>query len=229
MKPSKDILEEVRKIFKSEWDERNGLVVPDPEDIALDNDAVMLDGTVLYADLMDSTGLVQAYKRQFSAEIYKSYLKSSCYVIKNNGGEITAFDGDRVMAVFIGANKNSSAVKAALQINYIVDRINTEIKGCYPKSSYQISHTIGIDTSELYVARTGVRANNDLVWVGRSANYAAKICSNESFKGQVTITADVHKRLNSASKSSAGESMWTKSEWGNMNMTVYYSKYWWAF
>ena len=33
---------------------------------------------------------------------------------------------------------------------------------------------LGIDTSKLFVARTGIRKSNDLVWVGRAANYAAK-------------------------------------------------------
>jgi hypothetical protein len=35
----------------------------------------------------------------------------------------TAFDGDRVMAVFIGDSKNTSAVKAALQINYVTKHL----------------------------------------------------------------------------------------------------------
>ena len=48
-----------------------GNVVPESENLALTNDAVTLDATVLYADLADSTGLVDKYTADFAAEIYK--------------------------------------------------------------------------------------------------------------------------------------------------------------
>ena len=45
-----DLNSEVRKILRERWTTRSGRVVPEPEDLALGNDAVILDGTVLYAD-----------------------------------------------------------------------------------------------------------------------------------------------------------------------------------
>jgi hypothetical protein len=45
----------------------------------------------------------------------------------------------------------------------------------YPQTAERINHVTGIDTSDLFVAKTGVRGANDLVWVGRAANYAAKL------------------------------------------------------
>jgi len=125
MKSSKEILREVREVFAAQWDKRDGRKVPEPEDLQLGNDAVSLDGTVLYADMKDSTALVDGYRSPFAAEIYKTYLVAACHIIRNNAGEITAFDGDRVMAVFIGNYKNSHAAKAALQISYIVREINS--------------------------------------------------------------------------------------------------------
>lgn len=59
------------------WKTRDGNVVPESKDIGLGNDAVKLNGTVLYADLSDSTGLVQSHKAHFAAEIYKSPLYNS--------------------------------------------------------------------------------------------------------------------------------------------------------
>ena len=82
---------DVAGIFSASWTKRNGQVVPETTDVGLGDDAVLLNGTVLYADL---------------AKIYKSYLHCASRVIKANGGVITAFDGDRVMAVFIGDGKN---------------------------------------------------------------------------------------------------------------------------
>lgn len=90
---SKEILAEINSIFSTKWDTREGRKVPEAEEIRLGNDAVSIDGTVLYADMADSTGLVNNFKDWFAAEIYKSYLISACRIIRENGGEITAFMG----------------------------------------------------------------------------------------------------------------------------------------
>src|SRR4051812_36873707 len=62
----------------------------------LSNDAVEIDGTVLYADLAESTPLVKGYKDWFAAEVYKNYLYCAARIIRLRGGVITAYDGDRV-------------------------------------------------------------------------------------------------------------------------------------
>ena len=174
-----DYSEAVEKSFKDVWSVRDGKEVPKSEDLGMGNHAVKLEGTVLYADLDDSTHLVDAYKPEFAAVIYKAYLGCAAKVIRSEGGEITSYDGDRIMAVFIGDKKNSSAARSALKINYTVTQIiNPLIKACYPNTDYCIRQAVGIDTSNLLVARTGIRGSNELVWVGRAANYAAKLCSS---------------------------------------------------
>ena len=114
-----DIETQIRNILYTLWDERKGTVVPHDKSVGLGNEAIIIDGTVLYADLTGSTQLVDSQSQWFAAEIYKMYLASAARVIRNEGGEITAYDGDRIMAVFIGDSKNSSAVKAALKINAV--------------------------------------------------------------------------------------------------------------
>src|SRR4051812_44862030 len=104
-----DLHSETAAIFRRVWTIRNGTSVPEPEAVNLDNDAVRIDGVVLYADMTDSTGLVEGHIPEFAAEIYKTYLHCAAKIIRHEGGEITAFDGDRIMAVFVGNSKNSSA------------------------------------------------------------------------------------------------------------------------
>src|SRR5258708_33550968 len=113
-----DLENEVKEILESKWTERDGQVVPDPEDLQLGNDAVKLQATVLYADMADSTDLVDGHEPYFAAEIYKVYLRGATRIIKHEQGTITAYDGDRVMAVFLGNSKNTSAVRSAQMINY---------------------------------------------------------------------------------------------------------------
>ncbi len=96
-----DLEVEVAGYFRSRWDERNGLVVPEAKDLRLGNDAVQLDATVLYADITASTQLVDTKAPAFAAEIYKGYLTCAARIVKAQGGAITAYDGDRIMAVFL--------------------------------------------------------------------------------------------------------------------------------
>ena len=123
MKNLNEITSEITQIFRTNWSVRNGGKVPEAQDIKLGNDAVKINATVLYADLKESTKMVNEYKKTFSAEVYKSYLTACCELIKNIDGVITSFDGDRVMAVYIGDSKNTNAVKTALQINYMVLKV----------------------------------------------------------------------------------------------------------
>ena len=226
-----DYTEAVEKIFEDTWTTRDGQKVPESEDLGLGNDAVKLDGTVLYADLDESTNLVDNYDPEFAAEIYKAYLSCAAKVIRSEGGEITSYDGDRIMAVYIGDSKNSSAARSALKINYTVKKIiNPLLKEHYPDENYSIKQVVGIDTSELFIARTGIRGSNDLVWVGRAANYAAKLCSL-SVNYPSRVTKAVYDKLNNSTKYSDDGNetpMWTKATWNDMDgMTIYRSTWRW--
>lgn len=223
-----DLTETVEEIFTAKWTTRDGQVVPEAGDVQLGNHAVELDGTVLYADLAESTNLVDSKKAPFAAEVYKTYLHCASRLITKNGGTITSFDGDRVMGVFIGASKNTSAAKAALQINYAVQKIiNPKLKAQYPSSTYVVKQSVGVDTCKLFVARTGIRGSNDLVWVGRAANYAAKLCSLREDSYSSFISEEVFKNMADTVKfgGEPKQSMWEKRIWGKMGISIYRSSW----
>lgn len=223
-----DLNAAVRKVFADQWTTRNGQVVPEPSDVTLGNDAVNLDGTVLYADLSESTNLVDQKKAEFAAEVYKSYLHCAAKIIGSEGGAITAYDGDRVMAVFIGNSKNTSAARTALKINWAVKNIvNPLLKSQYPNTDYSVQQTVGIATSSLLVARTGVRGANDLVWVGSAANHAAKLTSLPPAY-PTRITSAVYSQLHESLKFTNGQSMWEEVTWNAMgSQKIYRSTWWW--
>ncbi len=229
MSLSETLKTEVKKIFADAWQKREGQKVPETDDIKLSgNEGVTIEGVVLYADLSESTFLVDNKKPEFAGEIYKTYLHCAAKIIKDQGGVITAYDGDRIMAVYIGGSKNSSAAKTALRINYAVTKIiNPALKAQYPKSSYAVKQVVGIDRSQLLVARTGVRGANDLVWVGRAANHAAKLSSRSGYPSY--ISADVYSSLSDETKYSKGADMWNYVGKDSLGRSVYGSSYWWAF
>ncbi len=227
----KEELEEaVAKIFREAWSERDGQDVPSPEDLKLGNDAVKLDATVLYADMSDSTKLVDEQTPTFAAEIYKAYLTCAAKIVKSEGGSITAYDGDRIMAVFIGGFKNTTAARTALKINGAVhDIINPALAQQYPAKLYRLKHVVGLDTSPLLAARIGVRIDNDLVWVGRAANYAAKLSAIDE-PNTIFITGDVFDMLKEPSRLGPNNAlMWEQKRWTTMNnMRIYSSRWKWS-
>jgi class 3 adenylate cyclase len=107
--------------------------------------------------------------------------------------------------------------------------INPAIKAQYPDTSFEVRQAVGIDTSPLLVAKTGIRGANDLVWIGRAANYAAKLCSVREGQYVSFITEDVFKLLNEGSKYGGDprQLMWDKLMWSEMGITIYGSSWWW--
>ncbi|QNQ40042.1 adenylate/guanylate cyclase domain-containing protein [Brucella intermedia] len=227
----KDDLEtEVKKIFRDQWDYRDGTVVPTDETVGLGNKGVRLDATVLYADLSESTNMVDTQKPYFSAEVYKTFLHCCAKIIKSKGGVITAYDGDRIMAVYVGDYKNTNATKSALMINWANKFIiQPALDAQYSGTQFKIKHTVGIDTSKLLVAKTGVRGANDLVWVGRAANWAAKL-TTLSHDTPTWITKAVYDKLAPEAKSTNGTNMWEHRLWTKMNNADIYRSSWrWSF
>ena len=102
-------------IFSARWASRTGQAVPDPEDLRLGNDVVEFDrATVLYADLHGSTNMVDSEPWWRSAEIYKTFLHCAASIIRDEGGAITSYDGDRVMGIWIGKRQTTPAAIAGL-------------------------------------------------------------------------------------------------------------------
>lgn len=221
-----DLETQVKKIFADQWDEEKTATVPDPDKLRLDNHAKNLEtATVLYADLNGSTNMVDQYAWWFSAEVYKAYLRCAARIIASEGGVVTAYDGDRVMAVFTGDTKNTDAVRAAMKINYTVEKIiRPAVTSRYPEKTFILKHAVGVDTSQLRAARIGVRGFNDLVWVGRAANYAAKL-TNLPDKS-LWITGCVYDRMMDSVKTSSGQNMWEKRIWKSMNNLEIYCSNW---
>lgn len=136
------------------------------------------------------------------------------------------------MAVFVGESQTTPAARCGLKINYaVMNIVNPALKAQYPSSDYTVKQVVGIDTSDLRAARTGVRGDNDIVWVGRSANYAAKLTElNLSERTWVTADAYAHMLDDAKFGGDPKRPMWTKYTWkAHGDRTIYGSNWWWSF
>jgi class 3 adenylate cyclase len=74
-----------------------------------------------------------------------------------------------------------------------------------------------------------VRGGNDIVWVGRAANYAAKLCDLRTDGVRTWITNAVYDSLADEAKFAAGTNMWKSYQWSqNNNQPIYGSTCTWA-
>jgi len=214
---SDGLLADVQATVSNSWDSRDGQVVPKSEEVGLGNDRVVLEAVLLYADLADSTELAVA-DQEIASEVFKTYLAGVTKIIRANGGHIRSFDGDRVMGVFVGKVKATPAVKSGLQINSFFRNVLTSgFKEFYGDRVGKVNfdQTVGIDKSHVHVARAGIRRNNDLIWVGRAPNIAAKLSSIRHTTYKTFITPDVYKLLSESGKigQPSGNNMWTLLNW----------------
>lgn len=173
------------------WSITNGTVVPTTDDIVMRNGGRLLDATYAYADLADSSKIAQTLKKEAAAKIIRAFVNSATRILRNFGGEIRSFDGDRVMAIFVGDDKNWNAVRAAFAINWaVVEVIRPAIKSNWSDGEdfCNISHRVGIDTGESLIVRGGARNNNDLISVGAAPNIAAKLSDLKN--GHTTYITD---------------------------------------
>lgn len=228
-----DLAASVDAILNATWDLEAAQVIPESEDLGLGNVGKTLDVTILYADLADSTELAM-FNQEIAAEVYKAYLLGTSKIIKAQGGEIRSFDGDRVMGVFMGKSKNTSAAKTGLKINYFfLYVLQPKFLTFYSElesSPFRFSQSVGIDTGEIRIARAGVRNDNDLIWVGRAPNLAAKLSSIREVGYSTYIAEPVYNVLHQSAKLFNGASMWESRSWPNGvrygSNTVYRSSWW---
>jgi class 3 adenylate cyclase len=233
-----DLANDVNTLLNQEWSIREGQVVPTSDSIALAGGAAKLSATILYADLADSTELAIKYDRRVAAKVYKCFLSCCSKIIRARGGDIRSFDGDRVMSIFVGNYKNTSAAKCALQINHaFLKIIKPKLEAKYDSlksGSYKLAHCVGIDTSEVLTVRAGIRKNNDLVWVGRAPNIAAKLSTLRESPFHSYITEDVYNSLAEEAKLSSGakKPMWESRSWKTLEpfgiKTIYRSSWTWS-
>ena len=226
------IRNDIRLLLRTPWDERSGIVVPETQDVTLARGAVNLEAAFLYADMADSTWFAQHWTREATAKVIRAFLNASTQVIRDEGGAIRSFDGDRVMAIFVGDGKCSLAARCALKINYAVTNIvHGELKSYYTDygTSRGIGHCTGIAVGDAMIVRGGVFGHNDLISVGSAPNVAAKLSALRT--GAPTyVTEAVYTQLDQASRvGSDGRNMWvaeTRSIAG-AHMRLYRSTYWW--
>lgn len=173
-----DLQNKINEIARTRWSISQGRVVPDLKVLPLGNSGKTMSACMLYADLSDSTGLVNRLSADRAAEYYKAFLHCASRLITDEGGVIEAYDGDRVLGVYLGVGKEEKAANTAFRlVRAMATIVNPTFATVYPQTHRLLQFTVGIDTGDVMVCKAGVRGDSDLIWIGPAANHAAKLNS----------------------------------------------------
>jgi adenylate cyclase len=212
--------------------------VPNPVDIPLGNQAAKLDATALFIDLRQSSDITNAFRRQTAAKMLKSYFDGSVRIINQNTGQVRSFNGDGMLALFVGDKQSNNAVRAAMQVRWFVEHVLwPKFNGYFDANKaargarLNFSIGAGLDKGDIYAVRVGIRGTNDVAWVGRCTNTAAKLSNVLHHPRSIGITRAVYHRLNNDRKYSDGRHMWSDESFdhfGGVSRAYRTTAFWWS-
>lgn len=182
----KGIIEEIEKevldVTKTNFVHSETKVVPNLNDSELtyeggkDKKGKTITTCVLFVDIRNSVALTEKHHNQTMGRIYTAFTKAVLKVARHHNGHIRNIIGDRVMVVFPTKDCYTNAVRCAISINHIAQKIIDK------KFAVDFKCGIGVDYGELRVIKVGIQRNGNentenkgLVWVGYPANLASRL------------------------------------------------------
>jgi len=143
--------------------------------------------TVLFCDLVNSTGLAAQLDPEEWREIVGEYHRAAAQAIERFGGHVAQYLGDGVMAFFgypeAHDNDGERAARAGLAILYAISKLNEH--PTHPK----LAARVGVDSGAVVV---GAGAGKDTDVFGDTPNIAARVQSSAE-PGTVVITDAAHR------------------------------------
>jgi class 3 adenylate cyclase len=212
-----DVTEGVDSYLAGSYEVTNPRDVPDPEDVPLGKKAMEFEATALFIDVRQSTDITDSFRRQTAAKMMKAYFSGAVRIINDNGGKVRSFNGDGMLAFFTGGTRTSPAVKSAMQIDWFVSELlQPKFRKYFENNLSALGKALnfeigcGIDDGEIYAVKVGIKGTNDVAWVARATNTAAKLSSVGSGTKNIYITGIAYDRLHDWAKiGSDGANMWS--------------------
>jgi len=194
-----DIIDNVKNIIETNFTFEEVDYVPELSNpkLTFNSTGLKFSATTLYIDMRDSTEALNKHNKPTIAKIHKAYLYTTVKITKALNGEVRSFNGDSVLAFFQGTSKQSlsNAVKAAMQIRYMIANSDSGINNLLGKYS-AVNFGIGLDYGNVLCAKVGVGGNDntkDLIWIGNSINKSVVIsdeCSSPTYIGISKLVYD---------------------------------------
>lgn len=217
----KALTDKVDALFSEEFSQHDVKDVPVIGMKRLTHGASGLEGqfTFLYVDMRRSSELANSHRRQTVARIFKAFHFAMVEILKDQGGSVRSFDGDRVMAVFGGEGAVNAAVEAAMLMKGAKqDVLGPKISSKYKNESFDLGVGIATGTALCIKAGVGYDENNrDLIWIGHPPNLGAKLSDSAKHPNNIWVCASTLAGLREGNRYTTKDGVKTDM-WGLKNL-----------
>jgi len=177
MGTNQEILEQIEEYLAESYTRSDTNIVPKRDDLTFGNTVKkMVHAKAFYIDMRKSRKILSDASTFWSIKIHKAFLGAVTYCIERREGHLRSFNGDGLLAFFIGENAGSRAIRTAMDIKGFVLKINEILNN---NDIENIDFGIGIAQSEVLVAKSGKAGDDqtrqDLIWVGISVYVAVEL------------------------------------------------------
>jgi adenylate cyclase len=177
MATNEEILTKINEYLIESYTHSDTDIVPKKDDLTFGNSVKEISHVVVfYVDMRKSRKILSDASSFWSVKIHKAFLSAVSYCIERRSGDLRSFNGDGLLAFFIGENDASRAVRAAMDVKGFVLEINKIL------TTNNINHVdfgIGIAQGTIIVAKSGKSGDDqtrqDLIWVGLPVYVAVEL------------------------------------------------------
>jgi len=219
MATNQETLEKLNEYLNASYVQEETRIVPKRTDLTFGNTVKKMSfAVVLYVDMRKSRKILSDATTFWSVKIHRAFLLALTHCVEKRDGHMRSFNGDGIMAFFVGENASSRAVRAAMDTKGFVLELNQslESKGLNP-----IDFGIGIAQGEVKVAKSGKAGDDltkqDLIWVGLPVYLAVELSDYARSSYNIWISNNVRTSIGKQDYlgvvyDSDGNSKWVKEK-----------------
>ena len=193
MATNKETLEIIDDYLNASYIKEDTRVVPKKQDLTFGNTTKKMSFAVaLYVDMRKSRKILSDASTFWSIKIHRAFLLALTHCVERRDGHMRSFNGDGILAFFVGENASSKAVRAAMDMKGFVLKISELLEN---EDVSKIDFGIGIAQGEIMVAKSGKAGDDqtkqDLIWVGLSVYMAVELSDYARSLNNIWISNNV--------------------------------------
>ena len=142
---------------------------------------------VLFSDIRNFTTLSEKLEPESLLEVVNVYLDLQTNIIEKHQGVVDKFVGDEVIAIFQGGRMVDDALKAAIEIQRGIKKLNQQRKH---ENMELLTVGISINYGPVMIGSMGSKKRMDYTAIGDTVNLGSHIC-NIARPGEIVITQNV--------------------------------------
>lgn len=217
MATNQDTLTKIDEYLNASYLQEETRIVPKRTDLTFGNTVKKMPMVVvLYVDMRKSRTILSDATTFWSVKIHRAFLLALTHCVERRSGHMRSFNGDGIMAFFVGENASSRAVRAAMDTKGFILKLNEHLHDGGIKT---IDFGIGVAQGEVMVAKSGKAGDDqtkqDLIWIGLPVYMAVELSDFAKNPRNIWISNNVRTSLGKQDylnvlSDNEGGSIWVK-------------------